>query len=406
MKLSISQIQIDPRIRIDYSKVDEIAESMSRLGQIAPIIVELVDKKFYLVDGGQRLRAAEKLGWTGIEYHELSELDPLKRIEIEFEANEKRSGFSWQERCLAYLQLNRLKGFGDPSWTRKKLSDIVGKSIGHVQEALSVAEALERTRGQKNDWEIGLWKCENIYTAVQYLAMINENLAFAEIERRKTAVAIKLGLQKPAEPKPLPELIQNLNITMKERPPFKVDIHNRMPIEKECQGCLVFSAWMPLNVTTFLDLTGAALFWLPTIQGWSNTKEQYTNNGSEPLAFPLIWNSVRGRAIEDCPFYINYKLGLFIPMFNQRSIEPLPAVITAPQNSPRIPIEIIQYSLDAISREGDKIWLPSGGPVVEVAQCGRIPIWKEQNELKNKETLEELKTHYIETHGKCEFTLT
>lgn len=407
MKLPLSQIIIDPRLRIDHSKVTDIAESMMRLGQIAPIIIEQQPDGYHLIDGGQRYKAAELLGWVEIQCALITELNDLKRLEVEIEANEKRSGFTWQERSLAYLRLHKAKGFSDPTWSVRKLRDLLGKSLGHVSEALSVADALERTKEQKTGWEKGLWACENFYAATSYLAMVNENAALAEIERRKKLVAINLGNEQPA---PVRSIVQTMNITeqskpIEERKPFKVELFNREPLQGECKGMLCFNGSMVRP--GLIASTGAVIYWFHSVGKWLQIKQDYEQFQGEikPLAFPLIWNTVRGKTLQDCPFYLNYKLGLFIPMPDYHATEPMPAVITCPpdEGSNKIPPAIVEYSLDAISREGDKIWLPYGRSVVEVAQCKRIPVWTDPDVERSAQTLAELKFFYEEQHGKCEF---
>jgi hypothetical protein len=77
--------------------------------------------------------------------------------------------------------------------------------------------------------------------------------------------------------------------------------------------------------------------------------------------------------------------------------------MTAPITGPSIPQSIIQQSLDAICPEGAKIWMPFGGPVVEVAQANRIPVWVCPDDATNVETLADLQEFYKSQYGKVEF---
>jgi ParB family chromosome partitioning protein len=164
MKLLLSQITILERQRIDLGDIPELADSFNRLGQINPILVEKVGKDTYnLVAGCRRLAAATLLKWDHIKATTREDLTELQRQEIELEEDTKRKDRTWQERALVYLKLHRLKGYQDSEWTKKKLAELLGKSIGHVTEICNLAEVLDTTRDQITPWEQGLWACEGTY---------------------------------------------------------------------------------------------------------------------------------------------------------------------------------------------------------------------------------------------------
>src|SRR5215469_12190735 len=106
MKVNIKDIIIGERQRIDLGDIDEMAESMSRLGQIHNIGLT---PDMGLVWGRRRLAAAEKLGWTEIEAVIKEGLTYHDEQVLELEEDLKRKDRTWQEKCLAVEKLQRLK---------------------------------------------------------------------------------------------------------------------------------------------------------------------------------------------------------------------------------------------------------------------------------------------------------
>src|SRR5438105_1061434 len=84
----------DERQRHELGRLEELADSIRRLGLIHPIVVS---RDLVLVAGERRLAACKILGWTSIAAQYTDELseDELKAIELE--ENIKRLNISWQE---------------------------------------------------------------------------------------------------------------------------------------------------------------------------------------------------------------------------------------------------------------------------------------------------------------------
>lgn len=149
MKVDISKIQVGPRMRVDYGDLDELASSLSRLGQLQPIIL---DGDGDLVAGERRLKAAMMLGWKDIDAIYMQDLDEVGRKEVELEENLRRKEFTWPEEVLALEKLYNLKiekygsrtsgtdgaeGFGI-----KDAADEFDRSTGNISESLQLARAL------------------------------------------------------------------------------------------------------------------------------------------------------------------------------------------------------------------------------------------------------------------------
>lgn len=417
MKIPISQITILPRQRLDLGDISAQADSMKRLGQLQDILVEKVAKDSYtLIAGMRRLTAAKTLGWTDIGAKVLDEKVAKKLMEssgyardlfiqeLELEEDTKRKDRTWQELCIVYLKLNRLKKLSDPMWSRAKLADLFNKSVGHVSECLAIAEALERTKEQKTDWEKGLWMCESIYTACQYLALRNEEAAYQEIVRRKAIVDINMGRSTEPMPPAQGEVhVVNPTPVMPLFEARKVEVFNRQSKEEECQVALLFGrqANFEEGGACSLQKKGNLLWWLDSIDDWMELRNRYRDQDQRPLPWPIVWNRITGPSWKDSPFKASVAFGLFVRLpeyWNPHPEAPVGSVLIAPQLS-----QLVQASLDAMCKEGDKVWLPFGGPVLEVAQAGRIPVWQEKDPTKNVEKLKELQDFYTSQYGKVEF---
>ena len=411
MLLPTNSIIVNVRQRLDLGNIDEMVDSMTRLGQITAITVERIiindDTEYHLVDGMRRLTAAKKMHWENIEVIFKENLTVLQRQEMELEADTKRKDRTWQERVLAVDKLNTLKGYNDLKWTRQKLADALGQSVGNVSECLQIAAALKRTQNQTDEWSLALWRCENLYAALQHLALRVEDTIYAEIVRRKNAANAAMGFL-PSTNDPLPaSKIQNVNIT-DEPISRRVGIYNRYPLKDECHIALIFNPpELDLKYFEFLTDTGCAIIWFGGFGSWFSAQEQIESGQTGLIAmnYPLIWNTLKGQINPMLPFTRTYQCGLFVtrPLYRNHLPEaPKSAVMTAPLPTSGLPQSIIQQSLDAISSEGAKVWLPYGGPVVEVAQAGRTPIWLETEE-NTPDTLNDLKEYYKSQYGNVEF---
>lgn len=106
MRVKIENIKVRHRIRKDLGDLEPLRESLKRLGQIEPIVV---NEKNELVAGQRRLEAARQLGWTHIEAHVADIDDPLKLLDVELEENVQRMPFSEQELHEGYVRLERFR---------------------------------------------------------------------------------------------------------------------------------------------------------------------------------------------------------------------------------------------------------------------------------------------------------
>lgn len=147
----IEKIQIGQRQRKSVGELDDLIESIKRVGLIHPIVV---DSDLNLLAGERRLTACKMLGWNEVPIRQFNELGETERKEIELEENIRRKNLDWQEEVKAKLELDKLKrelyGSGQPGqvatsgWRLKDTATSLGESVGNVSMDLQVAKALEK----------------------------------------------------------------------------------------------------------------------------------------------------------------------------------------------------------------------------------------------------------------------
>lgn len=148
MQLEINTIKVGPRIRKDFGDIDELASSLSRLGQLQPIVV---DPENHLLAGGRRLAAAMQLGWSHIEAVSITDLDPVTKREVELEENLRRKDLDWTEEVRAVRDLYDLKQarFGKQAskQSRADVLTLLDSAAGASYTMQDAADELDRGKG-------------------------------------------------------------------------------------------------------------------------------------------------------------------------------------------------------------------------------------------------------------------
>jgi ParB/RepB/Spo0J family partition protein len=124
------------RQRQTLTGIDELAESIFRIGLINPIVIT---SEGVLVAGERRLTACRQLGWTSISAQYAEDLSDYELQTIELEENVKRVNLSWQEEVAALARFHALKVENEPDWTQADTADALGYSRQDVSKKLTVA---------------------------------------------------------------------------------------------------------------------------------------------------------------------------------------------------------------------------------------------------------------------------
>ena len=106
MQVNIKDIIIKKRARKDEGDLTSLMESLDKIGQLNPIIL---NSKMELIAGYRRLSAAKKLGWTKISATILEIHDKADMLAIEIDENVHRLAFDDADLAEAYKKLQKLR---------------------------------------------------------------------------------------------------------------------------------------------------------------------------------------------------------------------------------------------------------------------------------------------------------
>lgn len=139
--IPLSEITIhrEERQRRVLTDIDDLADSIARLGLINPITI---DHNNILIAGERRLEACRRLGWTHITAQFFEDLSPTQRVLIELEENIKRKDITWQEHTAAIAKYHALRKEEDPTWNDTKTAQAIGMSQQNVSKHITVAKEL------------------------------------------------------------------------------------------------------------------------------------------------------------------------------------------------------------------------------------------------------------------------
>ncbi|MBP7280200.1 MAG: ParB/RepB/Spo0J family partition protein [Leptospiraceae bacterium] len=134
-KLSLKDIEPSPNQPRQFGKenVDDLVDSMKRMGLIEPIVVRKNNSKYMIVAGERRFHAAERLGWTEIPAI-ITEANPELCYEMALAENEKRKSLNpWEVgKAIQYLRKERKK-------TALEVGEILGYTERYVKQLSSIA---------------------------------------------------------------------------------------------------------------------------------------------------------------------------------------------------------------------------------------------------------------------------
>lgn len=139
--IPISKITVlrDTRQRRELEKIDELADSIKRLGLINPITVT---RDLTLVAGERRLEAHKTIGADMIACQYVDEADDHTVRAIELEENIKRVELAWQDRCRAIQEYHAHQKAENAKWTYDDTAAAIGVSKVEVHRQLEVAKEL------------------------------------------------------------------------------------------------------------------------------------------------------------------------------------------------------------------------------------------------------------------------
>jgi ParB/RepB/Spo0J family partition protein len=139
----LDDIRVDrnERQRREIKGIDDLSDSIQRLGLINPILVRRED--LALVAGERRLSACRALGWTHIPCQYEDEVEPSALRLLELEENTKRLDLPWADQARAIGEYHTLRS-SEPGWTQAATAKALGMSQPGVAQYLQVVKAMNQ----------------------------------------------------------------------------------------------------------------------------------------------------------------------------------------------------------------------------------------------------------------------
>ena len=139
-----------PRRNFDDAALTELAASIETRGLIQPIVVRPVGKRFEIVAGERRWRAAQRA-----QLHEIPalvrELDDAATFELAIVENVQRQDLNAIEEAEAYQRL-----MADYGHTQEALAKLVGKSRSHVANLVRLLDLPASVRAMVADGRLSM----------------------------------------------------------------------------------------------------------------------------------------------------------------------------------------------------------------------------------------------------------
>lgn len=288
----LDQIQVDRpgRQRRELDDIEELADSINRLGLIHPLVVT---RDLQLVAGERRLNACRSLGWDSIPVQYADEVDPRTLRAIELEENVKRKALPWADECRAVHEYHVMRKEEEPEWSGVDTAKALGLSVGGTAEKLRVAEELLKGN-------------ERVVNAPKFSTA--KGIVQRSDERIKTAqlAEVRGATPKIAEPESI--LVADFNTWAQtyDGPPFNF-IHCDFPYgigaDKFNQGAAPLHGGYEDEESTYFDLLGTLsrnidrvvapsahiMFWF-SMHFYSSTLDFFLRNTDFRIdPFPLVW---------------------------------------------------------------------------------------------------------------------
>lgn len=293
----------EERQRRELRGIDELAESINRLGLIHPITI---DENGVLIAGERRFTAVKLLGWTHVPTQLVSDLDPLTHQAIELEENVKRLDITWQERALAmqrFAELRKEQEGGHIS--QASVAQELGLSAQDVSRNLAVAKAL--TSGNER-----VAKADKFSTALNIVERENSRAQSSAIEKIEAKTTELVSLPDEEVPtKPAVKIAPILNEDFHEWAaaytgqrfnfihcdfPYGVGMHKSDQGAGQEYGTYADGEdvyWklldtLKMGMDNVVADSAHLMFWF-SMDFYQRTFDELTSMGWKVNAFPLVW---------------------------------------------------------------------------------------------------------------------
>jgi len=137
---SIRPSSTNPRQNFDAAKLEELAASVKEHGVLQPVLVRADGKRYELVAGERRLRAAQMAGLEEIPAI-VREYTDVQVLEIQVIENLQRDDLHPLEEADGYLKLSKMKGYDVA-----KIAARIGRSVKYVYDRMKLVSLVKEAR--------------------------------------------------------------------------------------------------------------------------------------------------------------------------------------------------------------------------------------------------------------------
>lgn len=423
--LNPSDIIIGERQRVDLGDLSDL-DSMSdpEVGQILPIII---DQNRLLIDGRRRLAKAVLLNWPSVRVEVQEPNSEISKQKKELFADIGRKDRTWQERVTTIAKIHRLiaaqKAEEGIIWTTRAMATFTNLSQAGISNMLRVASQLQKHP------DIAA-TCSGYEEALQRLVIEpSERLAIEELNRRAAEATKAKQPEKGLDYEVIKtEGEEGYSETeMQDQEHWTGDASSG-PLSDEPVTIHLWGYNVGFNKKT-MQQHKAALVWLRNgglgvdfaslynsmcdggcvvvwiedgkgFEGWQNDLEEY---GFIIQPWPLIWSKITLENNGGWPFSPNYNIGLVLiktstpDVLPRLALNPSTSTISCLHTDPStLPLAVVSWSLKAICQYGDHVLLPCNASVVQVADCGNVPMWFEEDKVMFEKQVKDLTEFYTD----------
>lgn len=401
MEIELKDIEVVRRDRKDFGNIDQLYESIKRVGLIHPIVVsdqveDTTKYKYRLVAGERRTRACILLGWTKVPAVMREELDEFQTKEIELEENIARKDLSWIEECEAKRVLDELKrhiygsktqGEEGEGWTlgdtAKSLGENIGQTSRDIQLATKLKENPELAKQVAKLPKTAAFKVvkqmEKAAKAARMLA--NNEITISDIDLRN--VDCTVGIKEIAD--------NSVDLVITD-PPFAVDkIYNATAEDYNATGArsnvsdeeTMMNVYRKLFPELYRVLKPSSHIYVFFGPSWfTELKQLMEAAGFEVYDCPLIWNKMRStikfRGYNYMRSYVMIFYG-YKPPRDKMLTGPMNDLLDAQAVNPQskihplqMPEEIFSKLLIQSSQPGDVVLDPFSGSAISLIAARKL----------------------------------
>ncbi|GAB4279704.1 MAG: ParB/RepB/Spo0J family partition protein [Coriobacteriia bacterium] len=246
-ELPISEIQPNPeqpRTVMDESSIDELAQSILKVGVLQPILVRQHGDGYQIVAGERRWRAAKAAGLQTVPVRVVAS-DAAESLEIALIENLQREDLNPIEEALGYRKL-----LTEYQMTQAELADKVAKSRSTITNALRLLDLAEEIQAMISRGELSAGHARAILSVTDEekrleLAkrVVSQGLSVRETENlaRLLAAGQTERAKRPATPKAFKAVARSLrnmlgtNVRVKQtakKGKIEIDFHGEEELER------------------------------------------------------------------------------------------------------------------------------------------------------------------------------